>query len=152
MRLADRYIPRLQDELATAQEEAAKELAAAIQARAPRHTGEYADSIVAAKLDGRNADLKQVGINPTKDKNAWGIFALYIWRFLEFGTKASPARPSRRNFSFRRLFVSTKAYRAHAATPAIPHIFPTYRAMRKTIRRKITQAINRATKQARKGF
>jgi HK97 gp10 family phage protein len=63
-----------------------------------------------------------VGISATKDPNAWGIFADFKWRWLEFGTRKMRARP---------------------------HIFPTYRAARKKIRRKIANAINKEIRKAK---
>ncbi|WP_181182629.1 hypothetical protein [Mesorhizobium sp. B3-1-9] len=61
-------------------------------------------------------------MNATKDPNATGIFAEFIWRFLEFGTVKMAARP---------------------------HIFPTYRAYRKKLRRRIAGAVNRAVRKAK---
>lgn len=146
MRKLSTLVPEAERELAQAQMEAAQELAAAIKARAPRRTGHYADSIKAAPLEGQNSKEKPIGIQFTKDKNAWGIFAWFTWRFLEFGTKASAARAPRRNRNYRSTYVLTKSYRAHTATKAKPHIFPTYRAMRKKIRRKMATAVNKAVR------
>ncbi len=146
MRKLNTLVPEAERELAQAQMEAAQELAAAIKARAPRRTGHYADSIKAGPLYGRNDNEKPIGLQLTKDKNAWGIFAWFTWRFLEFGTKAHAARAPRRNRNYRRTYVLTRAYRAHAATRAFPHIFPTYRAMRKKIRRRMAMAVNKAVR------
>ena len=57
----------------------------------------------------------------TKDKNATGLYANYIWRFLEFGTVYMTARP---------------------------HILPAYRAKRKAVRRAMHAAVNRAVRKA----
>jgi hypothetical protein len=51
--------------------------------------------------------------------------------------------------NYKKTFVLTRAYAAHHATRAIPHIFPTYRAMRKKIRRNIANAVNRQMKKAK---
>lgn len=148
MRRLVRLVPDAQKELAAAQMEAAQELATAIARRAPRDTGEYADSIQADLLSNRS-NRRQVGVMTTKDENATGIYASFKWRFLEFGTKASPARASRQDRRYRRTAIMTKSYRAHAATRAFPHIFPTYRAMRKKLRRKVAGAVNKAIRRAR---
>lgn len=117
--------PLAEAELAKAQLEGAQELAARIKGRAPRNTGQYAASIQGDKLSNRPKE-KSVGTGlkgATKDPNATGVFAEYIYRFLEFGTVKMAARP---------------------------HIFPTYRAYRKTLRRKMAGAVNKAIRKARK--
>ena len=112
--------PKAEIQMAVAQLEAANELANAIRGRAPVRTGRYRDSIRGGRLGEAQGKLRAVGTNPTKDPNATGIFALFIWKFLEFGTRTG--------------------------TSARPHIFPTYRAMKKQIRRKIANVVNRAVK------
>lgn len=65
----------------------ANEAAAQMSASAPRgETGAYAASIQGDRLSNR-AGRASVGggINQSKDPDATGIFADYIWRFLEFG-------------------------------------------------------------------
>lgn len=141
-------VPEAEDAAAKAQETSAKELAEAIKARAPRYSGEYVNSIQAVKLAGRNDDRKPIGIQPTKDPNAWGIVALYIWRFIEFGTRPHSIRAKKRALlSFR---VGERLVRTgqvnHPGMAPRPHIFPTYRAMKKRIRRRIAGAINKAIK------
>lgn len=106
---------------AEAQAKGAQELADAVRARAPVRTGHYKASIDAGLLAGRGAGQHPVGIGQTKDPNAQGLFADFKWRWLEFGTRKMRARP---------------------------HIFPTYRAMRKRIRRRIATAVNKAIKKA----
>lgn len=112
-------VPEAEKQAAIAQMEAATELAAAISARAPRRTGEYADSIEGDKLSNRREAA--IGAR-TKDPNATGIFANFKWRWLEFGTVKMSAQP---------------------------HIFPTFRAARKRIRRKVANAINKAVRKAK---
>jgi HK97 gp10 family phage protein len=120
MRKLRRLVPDAEIEAAKAQLEAAQELAVAIEARAPLgQTGDYRASIEGAKLSDKPG--KAVLGSTSKDPNATGIFADYIWRFLEFGTVKMAAQP---------------------------HIFPTYRAMKKRIRRKIAGAINKAVRKA----
>ncbi|WAX93194.1 HK97 gp10 family phage protein [Aminobacter sp. NyZ550] len=116
-----RLVPDAEKEAASAQLEAAQELATAIEQRAPLgESGDYRASIEGGRL----ADKPQNAVfgSSTKDPNATGIFADYIWRFLEFGTVKMAAQP---------------------------HIFPTYRAMKKRIRRKVAGAINKAVRKAK---
>ncbi len=147
-----RVIPDAEKELATAQAAAAQELAGAIRSRAPLLTGEYAASIEAAPLASRPGGRRQVGIAPTKDPNAQGIFALYIWRFIEFGSRAHVIVPKKARGLFfvgkggKGVFVGSVR---HPGTPARPHVFPTYRAMRKRIRRKIANAMNKVIRKAK---
>lgn len=71
-------------------------------------------------------------------------------RWVEFGTKATPYRPSRRNANYKRTVIMTKAYAAHAATPAQPFFFPAYRVNKKRARARIARSISRSIKQAAK--
>ena len=126
MRLLNKIVPEAQKELAAAQMEGAETLATKIKPRAPGpRTGAYMASIQADKLSNRPKErsLGSGGIkNDTKDPNATGVFADYIWRFLEFGTVNMTKRP---------------------------HIFPTYRQERPKIRRKMAAAVRTAVKKAK---
>ncbi|TPJ76194.1 HK97 gp10 family phage protein [Mesorhizobium sp. B2-6-3] len=123
-RRLNQLLPNVEKEVAVEQLEGAKELASRIKPRAPRNTGRYADSLIGDKISNQKGK-RAVGLpGKTKDPNATGIFGEYIWRFLEFGTVKMGARP---------------------------HIFPTYRAYRKTLRRRIAGAVNKAVRKARKG-
>lgn len=126
MRLLNQVVPEAEKELAKAQIEAAQDVAAKIKPRAPGpRTGAYQASIQADKLSNRPNE-RDVGGNAsngnTKDPNATGVFADYIWRFLEFGTVKMPKRP---------------------------HIYPTYRQERPKIRRKMAAAVRKAVKKAK---
>jgi HK97 gp10 family phage protein len=116
--------PAAETELATAQLEAAQDLAGKIRGRAPRRTGRYAASILGDKLSSRRSgSIIGGGLKgSTKGKNATGVFGEFIWRFLEFGTVKMARHP---------------------------HIFPTYRAARKGIRRKMATAVNRALRKTK---
>jgi len=140
-------VPEAEAEYAKAIEVGAKELAEAIRARAPRKTGTYAASIEAAKVAGRNNAQKPIGVQPTKDPNAWGIFANFYWRFLEFGTKAGVRGERSGVFGAKQQKTEgRKSYRTHPGSRAFPHVFPTFRAMRKRIRSRVTRSINKAVK------
>jgi len=143
-------VPEAELEYAKAIEVGAKELAEAIRARAPRgETGDYAASIEAGKVAGRNDGRKAIGIQATKDPHAWGIFADWKWRFLEFGTKAHIIKPKlakRLSFTASDGERVTAAQVSHPGTAAQPHIFPTFRAMRKRIRARVSRSINKAVR------
>jgi len=113
-------VPDAEAAAAKAQAAAAQDLANAIKPRVRRRSGKLADSIEADLVSNRPGQ-KPVGISETKDPNAQGIYAVWYWRFVEFGTRRSRAFPA---------------------------IFPTYRQMRKNIRRRVATAINRAIKKA----
>lgn len=113
--------PAAETAAAKAQAEAARDLAEAIKPRLRRRSGKLAASIEADLVSNRPGQ-KPVGIGESKDPNAQGIFAIWYWRFVEFGTRRSRAFPA---------------------------IFPTYRQMRKKIRRKVASAINREIKKAK---
>jgi HK97 gp10 family phage protein len=120
MRLLNGIVPEAERELAKEQINAAKSLATKIKSRAPGpRSGEYEASIQADRLANRpNERAVGKGINnETKDPNATGVFANFIWRFLEFGTVKMRKRP---------------------------HIFPTYRQERPKIRRKMAAAVRKA--------
>lgn len=126
MRLLNQVVPEAEKELAKAQIEAARDVAAKIKPRAPGpRTGAYQASIQADRLANRPSERAVGGSasnGNTKDPNATGVFADYIWRFLEFGTVKMPKRP---------------------------HIYPTYRQERPKIRRKMAAAVRKAVKKAK---
>jgi HK97 gp10 family phage protein len=126
MRRLRQLVPDAEDELAKEQLEGAIELANRIKPRAPGpRTGKYQASLQGDRLANRpNRRAIGEGVKGrTKDPNATGVFAEFIWRFLEFGTVKMAARP---------------------------HIFPTFRAYRKKLRRRMANAVNRAVRRARK--
>jgi HK97 gp10 family phage protein len=118
--------PEAEKRLAERQLVLAEDLAARIRAHAPRQTGRYQRSIRGDRLDarpgGRSAPVGM--LSGSKDPNATGVFALFIWRWLEFGTVHMAARP---------------------------HIFPIYRSRKPYIKRSLSSVLNRAVKRALKG-
>lgn len=142
--------PKAEAAVGAAIEIGAKELASAIQQRAPTgKTGEYKDSIQAVPLAGFNGNTNQlVGIQVTKSKNAWAIVADWYWRFIEFGTRPHTIEAKKMPalvFNVGGRTISTKQVN-HPGTAAHPHIFNTYREMRKRIRSRISRAVNAALK------
>ena len=134
MRRLRKLVPEAEKQLADAQLDVARELADRIRARAP-DDGDYAGSIQGDRLSSRpGVRISGKGLKgQTKDPNATGIFANPLWHLLEFGTKDRFHKSGK--------FVGRG--------PAIPHIFPTYRAMRRRIRRLMAGAVNKAVRKVR---
>lgn len=126
MRLLNDIVPEAEKELAKAQIEGAQQVANKIKPRAPGpRTGAYQASIQADRLANRPKERALGGGASnanTKDPNATGVFADFIWRFLEFGTVKMAKRP---------------------------HIFPTWRAERKRVRARMAAAVRKAVKKAK---
>lgn len=129
--------------------EVAQEAAAAIAANAPKSAdgGAYAASIK-AEYQNANPDKEVFGARKSKDPTAVGIYGSYIWRFLEYGTKASLGSASRVDRRYKAGNVMTQAKGAHAATPAQPHVFPVWRGMRKKALSKIRRTLNKGIREA----
>jgi hypothetical protein len=124
MRKLNRMVPDAEKELAQAQMDVAREAADRIAARARSMIAgsEYVQSIQADLISNRPKNELVGAINETKDTNATGVFAKWTWRWLEHGTVKMAKRP---------------------------HIFPTWRAYRKTARRKMANAVNKAVRRAK---
>lgn len=126
MKLLNAVVPEAEKELAKAQMEGAQQVVNKIKPRAPGpRTGAYQASIQADLLANRPKERAAGGGGAngnTKDPNATGVFADYIWRFLEFGTVKMAKRP---------------------------HIFPTWRQERKRVRAKMATAVRKAVKKAK---
>lgn len=129
--------------------EVAQEVATAIAAKAPKSAGggEYAASIK-AEYQSANSDKEVFGARKSKDPTAVGIYGNYIWRFLEYGTKASLGSAPRRDRRYKKREVMTQGKGPHAATPAQPHIFPVWRGMRKKALSQIRRALNKGVREA----
>jgi HK97 gp10 family phage protein len=124
MQELQRVAPAVASALAEAQLKVAKDLAKRVKLYAPERTGRYKDSIIGAKLS-EHPDKKLVGaVGVPKDPNATGLFASYLWRWLEFGTVKMKARP---------------------------HIFPVYRARKPYMLRKLRLTVNNAVKSYKRG-
>ncbi len=138
--------PDAEKNAAEAKQQIAKDAAATIASRAPigpatnpitgkpRKAGAYRASI----KGGFQRDMQgRIGVGQTKSKDpdAAGVYAEYIWRFLEFGTKPHVNKG---------IAPGTR----HPGTSKQPHIFPTWRAMQKKAHRKINAAVNKAVRKA----
>lgn len=141
--------PEAEKEAAEEKLKVAQEAAKAIAARAPvgpstdpvtgepRAPGAYKASIRGGyQKDNPNA---QRGRNQrqSKDPYAAAVFANYIWRFLEFGTRPHMMKSG--------IF----AGKQHPGTEAQPHVFSVWREMRPKAKRKINSAVYRAIKRVR---
>lgn len=149
MRRLDQLAPNVEKYAAEAKMQIAKDAAEAITAAAPRgEAGEYASSIKAG-LAKEGSGV--IGITATKDETATAVFANYIWRFLEFGTRAHQIKA--RNGGRLKFRASNGAVVAvdsvkHPGSAAQPHVFTTWRAMKKKSRRKLLAAVNKAVREA----
>lgn len=125
MRDFERLVPELQTRLATAQLREGDSMVEKIRVRAPVNTGKYRRSLRAARLDAvPGARNDKLVFGRTKDPNAVGIFGLFIWHWLEFGTVRQPAQP---------------------------HILPTWRAERKGMKRRMSAVLRRAVNKVFRG-
>jgi hypothetical protein len=135
MKRLNKLVPDAETELAQAQLEVAQEAARLIAARAPEgDSGEYKRSIQGDRIANRPGQQRVVSTNETKDNNATGVFAEYLWRWLEFGTKKRVVEKTGKN--------------AGKMIPR-PHVMPTWRAYRKKARRKMATAVNKAVRRAK---
>lgn len=148
-RKLERLTPGVTEAAAKAKLEVAREAAKRIEAAAPvGATGAYKDSIIGA----RQADMpgkKPLSGQPSKDPDAAGVYADFVWKFLEFGTKPHKiAGRNGKNLVFLGAggkLVSVPSVN-HPGAAAEPHVFPTWKAYRKTAKAKISKAITKAVK------
>jgi hypothetical protein len=123
------------------------EVAEKIRDVAPRGaTLEYAESIEGDFLKNK-PDAKSFSDNPTKDKDAAGLFAPFIWRFLEFGTAPHNTAKGGGTVKGRSTHLQGGGMQ-HPGTPAQPHVFSTWRAFKATANRIKRNAINKAFREA----
>ena len=146
-------VPEAEKALAEEQLAGMQELASRVRARAPG-TSEYKAGIQADRLRSRPAAERALsGPRGTKDPHAVGLFAPWTWRFAEYGTNPhviKPKRATRLVFRNREGRLVTAGKVQHPGATAHPHIFPTYRAYRKKLRRRMANAVNKAVRAAKK--
>lgn len=118
-------------------------LAAAIARAAPKRSGAMARGVKAEPqktVKGGAASIKGgFGL-------AWKVSAPFPAKFVEFGTKATAARGSRRNRNYKRTVVMTRSYRAHHATRAQPFFWPTVAAYKRLMKTRVVRTSNKAAK------
>lgn len=143
--------PGVTEAAAKAKLEVAREAANRIAAAAPTGaTGAYKDSIIGA----RQADMpghKPLNGQSSKDPDATAVYADFVWKFLEYGTKLHVIKGKNgKKLSFigangKRVSVDAVV---HPGATAEPHVFPTWKAYRKTAKAKISKAISAAVKKS----
>jgi hypothetical protein len=149
-RRLNQIAPNVEKYSADAKYEIAQEAAERMRGAAPRgETMEYAESIDGDFLRNRPGANVLPGTNPTKDASAAGIFALFIWRFLEFGTAPHNMEPGG-GTALGKAKLAGGGGRPHPGSRAFPHIFPIWRAYRAEARRKLIAAVNRGVREAMK--
>lgn len=141
--------PNIEKYTAVEKKAAGDDLADAVRLRAPTgETLDYMESIQADVIADRPAQ-ELMGIRATKDPTAVGLFAKFIWRFLEFGTRPHNVAKGGGTVLGKKQTEASGAI-MHPGSIAKPHIFPTYRAMKPKIRNRIRNAVNRAIRETRK--
>ncbi|MBY5698526.1 HK97 gp10 family phage protein [Rhizobium leguminosarum] len=146
MRRLNQLAPNVEKYAAQAKLEIGKDAAKQIAANAPRDTGDYADSFK-AELVSANPDKATVGISVTKDPSAVGIYASYIFRFLEFGTAPHSTVKGGGTVLGKKTAAASGAG-IHPGTPAQAHVFPTWRSLKKKARKRLLAAVNKGVREA----
>ena len=134
-----RVTPAVEHELQDSLQTGASEVADLAKRYAPKKTGDYAESITAKQVEDESG------------LPVWGVFASWIWRFIEFGTSAGRYRSrvgSRRSDVQQHKTAGRYSYRTHPGNPASPHLWPAYRVVKRRIKSRITRKLNKSIKQA----
>jgi len=138
MRRLKIFVPDAEKEMTEAKELSMAEVASKIAARAPYDTGEYYDSLESGLVKDNPQARKRPGYRKSKDEEAVGIFGKWYWRLIEFGTA-----PHVNGGMF--------AGSEHPGSQAKPHVFPTWRANRNNVKKKVRQGLNKAVKKSNAG-
>ncbi|WP_367354191.1 HK97 gp10 family phage protein [Agrobacterium pusense] len=142
--LANKYAAEAKLQIAT-------EAAEKISDRAPisnsATAGDYAASIQGGKISDRPSAKALVGATASKDPDATGVFAAWIWHFLEFGTRPHNVAKGGGTVAGKKQSAGAKM---HPGTRAQPHIFPTWRAFRAKAKKRINDAVWRGVREAMK--
>lgn len=145
-RLAE-LAPSVEKYTTEAKLKAGEELADVIRVRAPEGaTLEYRESIEADLISSR-PHQERLSAKVKNDPHAVGLFAEFIWRFLEFGTaphNTAKGGGTALGWAQHRAGEGTQ----HPGTQAQPHIFPTWRERRAKIKRSISLAVSRGVREA----
>lgn len=108
MRRLRRIVPEADAAIDAANQKTAEELAALAKSAAPKRSGDLADSIRAEAVNDGGT-------------RGWGVFAIWRWFFIEFGTVNHRAQP---------------------------FLFPVYRLLKKRHIGRIRRGVNKAIKTA----
>lgn len=149
MRRLNELAPNAEKYAAEAKLEVVKEAANLISADAPYDTGDYMSEIKGERQADNPNHAPVVGAK-SKDPDATAVYAPFIWRFLEFGTKAGVRAErvgARATDVKQHKELGRKSYRTHPGTPAQPHVFPTWNAFKPAAKKRINAAINRAVRE-----
>jgi hypothetical protein len=153
MRRLERITPGVTEAAAEAKLEVAKEAANLISAEAPHKTGDYMYAIRGG-YQRDNPGIELFGGRQSKDPDAVGVYAPFIWRFLEFGTaphNVAKGGGTKSGIESARTGRATKLGRKpilHPGSRAFPHVFPVWNGYKKTAKAKISKAINDAVKRS----
>jgi HK97 gp10 family phage protein len=140
------------DQIREAMLESGLEIAALAKSLAPIDKGDLRDSIGACIGDppptsatGAFRPRKTYGSSLNSKVTVYaGDDVAYYARWVEFGTQAAAAQPSRRNANYKRILVMTKALSAHHATQAQPFFYPAYRALKRRVKTNVNKAVRKA--------
>lgn len=146
MRKFDRLIPEAKEMVAEAKLEVAKEAANLISAEAPHKTGDYMYRIRGG-FQKDNPGISVFGGRKSKDPDAVGVYAPFIWRFIEFGTAPHLIKQKRPGGLLNingRLIKSVQ----HPGARAQPHVFPTWKEYKPKGMKLIRKALNDAVKRS----
>lgn len=133
---------------ADAKMRAMTDFAEQMEAKAPTGaTLEYMHSFEADYVRNRPAQ-EQVGIRASKDPDAVGLFASFIWRFLEFGTAPHSTAKGGGTVAGKKA-AATSGVKMHPGTRAQPHIFPAWRSAKPKIKKMVAAAINKAVREVK---
>lgn len=146
MRNLEKITPGIAKATAPVKLEIAKEAANLISAAAPAKTGKYMESI----QGGRQVDNPGAHFfgKRSRDPDACGVYADFIWRFLEWGTAPHLIKGRGKNLVFKGedgRIVSVPSVN-HPGTHAHPHVFPEWKKFKPRGQRMINQAVRGAVK------
>lgn len=149
MKRLNAIVPEADRYTAEAKLQAMQELADKVRVRAPTGaTLDYMESIEGDRIGDRQAQ-EVAGRRASKDPTAAGLFAKFIWRFLEFGT--APHNTAKGGGTvLGQMKMREGGGNRHPGSRPFPHIFSTWREYRPTAAKKVRNALNKAIRQARK--
>lgn len=156
----DRMPKAAKEAIRVAMEKQADEIVRMMKSLAPVDDGTLRDSIgwTWGKLPKGKRTLGGVSVSPVAqmESSLGGDLTLTIYaggdkayyaRWVEFGTKANAAQASRPDRRYKKRVVMTQGKQAHAATPAQPFFYVSWRANQKKAKSSVRRAITKAAKE-----